>query len=119
MPATCAGPHPRLTRRWWLLTLRSVFAQHSKEAVQEKWEQVRAMLGAKCRRAAELMAKASENVLALRHFLHQPWRKVWCNNLLKRVNKKNKRRTRVVGIFSKDAAIERLVGAVLPMQDQH
>ena len=75
MPATCAGPHPRLARRWWFPALHSVFAQHSKEAVQEAWEQVRAMLGAKSRRGAELMAKASEKGLALRHFPHQPWRK--------------------------------------------
>jgi len=99
--------------------LRSVFAQQSKEAVLEQWEQVNAMLAAKFPRAAELMVKASEDVLAFRHFPPQHWKKVWSTNLLERVNEEIKRRTRVVGIFPNDAAITRLVGAVLLEQDEH
>ena len=48
--------------------LCSVFAQQSKDAVLEQWDQVGAMLAAKFARAAELMAKAREDVLAFRHF---------------------------------------------------
>jgi hypothetical protein len=58
-------------------------------------------------------------VLAFRHFPQPHWRKIWSTNLLERVNEEIKRRTRVVGIFPNDAAITRLVGAVLLEQDEH
>ena len=56
--------------------LRSVFAQQSKEAALEQWDQVSAMLAAKFPRAAELMAEAREDVLAFRHFPPQHWKKI-------------------------------------------
>jgi putative transposase len=65
------------------------------------------------------MAEAREDVLAFRHFPQPHWRKVWGTNLLERVNEEIKRLTRVVGIFPNDAAITRLVGAVLLEQDEH
>ena len=99
--------------------LRSVFAQQGRGAVEEQWDQVAAMLTGKFPRAAELMASAREDVLAFRHFPQQHWRKLWSTNLLERVNGEIKRRTRVVGIFPNDAAITRLVGAVLLEQDEY
>jgi len=65
------------------------------------------------------MNQAREDVLAFRHFPAPHWRKIWSTNLLERVNEEIKRRTRVVGIFPNDAAITRLVGAVLLEQDEH
>ena len=75
------------------------------------------MLTAKFPKAAELMASAREDVLVFRHFPQQHWRKLWSTNLVERLNEEIKRRTRVVGIFLNDAAITRLVGAVLLEQD--
>ncbi|CAK6696955.1 hypothetical protein BBFGKLBO_02155 [Synechococcus sp. CBW1107] len=77
------------------------------------------VLSLKFPRAAELMASAREDVLAFRHFPASHWRKLWSTNLLERVNEEIKRRTKVVGIFPNDAAITRLVGAVLLEQDEH
>ena len=110
---------PKAHQEMVAAALRSVFAQQSKEAALEQWDQVSAMLAAKFPRAAELMAEAREDVLAFRHFPPQHWKKIWSTNLLERVNEEIKRRTRVVGIFPNDAAIERLVGAVLLEQDEH
>lgn len=49
--------------------------------------------------AAALMEQAKEDVLALRAFPPEHWRKILSTNPLERLNKEIKRRTRVVGIF--------------------
>ena len=110
---------PKAQQEMVAAALRSVFTQQSAAAVEEQWDQVAAMLTGKFPRAADLMATAREDVLAFRHFPASHWRKLWSTNLLERVNEEIKRRTRVVGIFPNDAAITRLVGAVLLEQDEH
>ncbi len=99
--------------------LRSVFAQESAAEILTRWDDLAASLAERFPKAAELMSGAREDVLAFRHFPQHHWRKIWSTNLLERVNEEIKRRTRVVGIFPNDAAITRLVGAVLLEQDEH
>ena len=99
--------------------LRSVFAQDTAAEILSRWDDLAASLAERFPRAAELMNGAREDVLAFRHFPAPHWRKIWSTNLLERVNEEIKRRTRVVGIFPNDAAITRLVGAVLLEQDEH
>lgn len=99
--------------------LRSVFAQESADEICSRWDDLGSSLAERFPKAAELMNEAREDVLAFRHFPQHHWRKVWSTKLLERVNEEIKRRTRVVGIFPNDAAITRLVGAVLLGQDEH
>jgi putative transposase len=110
---------PRAHHRMVTPALRSVFAQESAGEILSRWDDLAASLAERVPRAAELMAEAREDVLAFRHFPQHHWRKIWSTNLLELVNEEIKHRTRVVGILPNDAAITRLVGAVLLEQDEH
>src|SRR3954464_1197947 len=92
---------------------RTIFAQPNATAVSAAWEQVRDQLTASFPKVGPLMDDAKAEVLAFTAFPKPHWVKVWSNNPLERINKEIKRRSRVVGIFPNEAAVIRLVGAVL------
>jgi putative transposase len=92
---------------------RTIFAQPNATAVSAAWEQVRDQLTTTFPKVGPLMDDAKAEVLAFTAFPKPHWVKVWSNNPLERINKEIKRRSRVVGIFPNEAAVIRLVGAVL------
>lgn len=92
---------------------RTVFAQPDQDAMSTQWETVRDQLAERAPKAGELMDAAKAEVLAFNAFPRAHWRKIWSTNPLERLNKEIKKRSRVVGIFPNEAAVIRLVGAVL------
>jgi len=92
---------------------RTIFAQPDAATVAATWDEVRDQLAKSFPRIGPLMDEAKAEVLAFTGFPRSHWAKIWSTNPLERVNKEIKRRARVVGIFPNDAAVIRLVGAVL------
>lgn len=92
---------------------RTIFAQPDPTTVAATWDQVRDQLGDRFPKIAVLMDDAKADVLAFSAFPRAHWTKIWSTNPLERLNKEVKRRARVVGIFPNEAAVIRLVGAVL------
>jgi putative transposase len=92
---------------------RTIFAQPDAQTVAATWDDVRDQLAARFPKIGPLMDEAKAEVLAFTAFPRSHWSKIWSTNPLERVNKEIKRRARVVGIFPNDAAVIRLVGAVL------
>jgi putative transposase len=104
---------PKAAQQMVGATIRTVFAQPDAKSAREQWRRVADGFRPRFPKLAELMDGAEEEVLAYAAFPGEHWQKVWSNNPLERLNKEVKRRTNVVGIFPNEAAVVRLVGAVL------
>ena len=104
---------PKATQQMVGATIRTVFAQPDVVSARQQWRRVADGFRSRFPRLAELMEEAEDDALAYAAFPQEHWQKVWSNNPLERVNKEVKRRTNVVGIFPNEAAVVRLVGAVL------
>jgi transposase-like protein len=97
-------------------TIRTVFAQPDAAKARTQWRQVADGFRERWPRLADLMDEAEDDVLAYLAFPPEHWRQIWSTNPLERLNKEVKRRSDVVGIFPNDAAVARLVGAILSEQ---
>jgi len=104
---------PRSHKDMVAALFRTIFAQPDRDAVSTAWEEVRGQLVKTFPKVGPLMDTAKAEVLAFTAFPKAHWIKIWSNNPLERINKEIKRRSRVVGIFPNEAAVIRLVGAVL------
>jgi putative transposase len=100
-----------------LALINTVFAQETQEAAIAQWRTVADQLGAKFPKLAALMDDAENDVLAFMSFPKAHRTQIHSTNPLERLNAEIKRRTDVVGIFPNEAAITRLVGALLLEQN--
>jgi transposase-like protein len=97
--------------------MATAFAQNDAEAARQQWRRVADQLRPKLPKLAVLMDDAEADVLAYMSFPVQHRAKLHSTNPLERLNGEVKRRTEVVGIFPNEAAIRRLVGAILLEQN--
>ena len=104
-------------RQMVLALINTVFAQESAEAARAQWDVVAEQLRTKFPKLAVMLADAKFDVLAFMDFPKAHRTQIASTNPLERVNAEIKRRTDVVGIFPNDAAIVRLVGALLLEQN--
>ena len=97
--------------------IKTIFAQETAESAHQQWEQVADALGEKVPKLADMMDASREDVLAYMSFPKDHWAQIASTNPLERVNKEIKRRADAIGILPNNAAVVRLVGALMLEQN--
>jgi putative transposase len=108
---------PKGQRQMVAAMIRTVFAQETEKEAHRQWRIVADQLRARFPKLAALMDEAEHDVLAHMAFPKEHRAQIHSTNPLERINGEVKRRSNVVGIFPNDAAIVRLVGALLLEQN--
>jgi putative transposase len=104
-------------RQMVLALINTIFAQETPDAASDQWRAVADQLRERFPKLAEMMDEAEPDVLAFMSFPKAHRTQIHSTNPLERLNAEIKRRTNVVGIFPNEAAITRLVGAMLLEQN--
>ena len=104
---------PRASGEMVAAAIRTIFAQPDQPHVEAQFDEITIMLGRQFPIVATMLADARADLLAFSSFPTAHWKKIWSTNPIERLHKEIKRRTNVVGIFPNDAALLRLVTAVI------
>ena len=96
--------------------IATAFAQDDAKSASLQWRSVADQLRPKIPKLAALMDSAEHDVLAFMTFPQTHRAKLHSTNPIERLNGEIKRRTNVVGIFPNEAAITRLIGAIIMEQ---
>ena len=109
-----AGKTQRRIISAWIGT---AFAQDDAAAARKQWREVADQARPRVSKLAALMDEAETDVLAYMAFPAQHRTKIHSTNPMERLNGEIKRRSDVVGIFPNEAAVTRLIGAILLEQN--
>jgi putative transposase len=104
-------------RQMVVALINTAFAQETAEAAHAQWRVVADHFRANMPKLAAMLDDAEGEALAFMDFPRAHRKQIASTNPLERLNAEVKRRTDVVGIFPNDAAILRLVGALLLEQN--
>jgi putative transposase len=107
---------PRVNAEMVAAAIRTIFAQPDAAAVAEQFERITGTLAGQFPDVVGMLIDARDDLLAFSTFPLEHWRKIWSTNPLERLHREVKRRCDVVGVFPNDAAIDRLVTAVIVEQ---
>ena len=97
--------------------LRTIFTQETADDAARQWRYVTDKLRDGFPKLADFMERTEPDVLAYMGFPREHWTQISSTNPIERVNREIKRRCDVIGIFPNDAAIIRLVGALMLEQN--
>lgn len=97
--------------------VRLIFDQPSRQSAEDQLRQLVQKMNPIYPKATALLLDAETDILAYKTFPNEHWRRIHSTNLLERLNREIKRRTKVVGVFPDQPSVIRLVGSLLMETD--
>jgi transposase-like protein len=108
---------PKGDKAMMAAAVRTIFAQPDRKAAGKQMRYVSETISTRWPKASQLLLRAEDDVLAFMAFPRAHWTRIYSTNILERLNKEVKRRTKVVEIFPDTPSVIRLVGTLLAEAD--